>query len=295
MNVSKVLRELKNKYPGKTIINNNSSEIICEIEPSENHPEYSKALAVLDRSATHYHKITTETYKVLKGKLTVFLNGKRTVLKKGDECQIKPWTIHWAEGNETWFETYSTPGWASSDHILLGKEEQIHISPYDPSWPSKFNNEKKLIEKTLGTWIVGGVHHVGSTSVPELSAKPIIDIMVGVQDLEQAKSCIDLLAKIQYQFFPYKPEIMHWFCKPSLEHRTHHLYLMKPNSNAWNERIAFRDYLRTHPQIRQEYETLKFALAEKFKNDREAYTDAKTEFIQKIVKEALGKNGIVKK
>lgn len=178
------------------------------------------------------------------------------------------------------------PGWVPNDHILIGKEEQIHIHPYNPVWPSMFEKEKKLVETTLKEWIIGGVHHVGSTSIPGISAKPIIDIMVGVNNLEKAQACIPLLDTIHYSFFPYKPEYMHWFCKPSLEHRTHHLYLMEPTSNEWRARLAFRDYLRSHPQEKREYETLKKKLAEQFIDDREGYTDAKTEYIKKIVKKS---------
>lgn len=294
MNVSFVVKELVRRYPGKKIVKNNNdnpTEIICEVESSSEHPEYSKTISVIDKSAVHFHKLATETYKAMKGELSIFPNGKQTVLKTGEKYQIKPWTIHWAEGNETWVEICSTPGWTPDDYTLVGKEEQIHISTYDSTWPYRFEEEKKKIEKTLGLWIVGGVHHVGSTSVPGLSAKPIIDIMVGVKNLEEAKFCINLLATIQYQYFPYKSEMMHWFCKPSLEHRTHHLYLMDPISKAWTERLAFRDYLRVHPETRQAYEILKIALAEKFRDDREAYTEAKTEFIQRTIQKALRKSG----
>ncbi len=296
MNTVGVIKELEEKYPGKKIVKNNKdnpSEIICEVEPSSEHPEYSKAIAVIDKSITHFYKQTTEVYKVIQGELVLFLNGKKTILHKGEECSIKPWTIHWAEGNATWVEVSSTPGWIPNDHILLGKEEEIHIVSYDPSWSDKFEEEKRLIEKTLGSWIVGGVHHVGSTSVPGLSAKPVIDIMVGVKNLEEAKPCIDLLAKIQYMYFPYRPEIMHWFCKPSLEHRTHHLYLMVPTSREWKARLAFRDCLRTDTETRQKYEELKSSLANKFRNDREAYTEAKTEFIKSVVNKAIVKGKVL--
>lgn len=169
------------------------------------------------------------------------------------------------------------------------KEEQVHIVKYDPSWPEKFENEKMLVAQTLGDWIVGGIHHVGSTSVPGLPAKPIIDIMVGVKNLEEAKSFIPLLEAVQYYYFPYKPNEMIWFCKPSPYKRTHHLYLMETSHPQWEARLAFRDYLKTHPEEKKAYEQLKKGLAERFRDDREAYTDAKTEFVKSIVQKALGK------
>lgn len=292
MNKSRVIEELQKRYPGKKIMclpPDNPSEVICEVESSTEHSGYSNAVAIIDHSAPHFHKKSTEIYTVTRGQVALFLNGKKNVLTQGQKCTIPPWTIHWVEADEAWVETYSTPGWTPADHILLGKEEEIHIVPYDLSWSQQFETEKKLIEKMLGSRITGGVHHVGSTSVPGLSAKPIIDIMVGVANLEKAKPCIELLEKINYMYFPYRPEIMHWFCKPSLEHRTHHLHMMEEGSKAWNERLAFRDYLRTHADARQAYEKLKLSLAEKFRDDREAYTDAKTEFIQTTVARAMKK------
>jgi GrpB-like predicted nucleotidyltransferase (UPF0157 family) len=166
------------------------------------------------------------------------------------------------------------------------QEEPIHIVPYDPSWPARFETEKQLIIATLGTWITAGVHHVGSTAVPGLAAKPIIDIMVGVDNLNDARVCIPMLERIGYCYSPYRP-YMHWFCKPSPQRRTHHVHVMEPTDPHWEARLAFRDYLRTHPDTKGKYEQLKMKLAETFRNDREAYTDAKTEFIAGVVSRAL--------
>lgn len=166
-------------------------------------------------------------------------------------------------------------------------DEQIFIVPYDPAWPGKFEEEKKLIEKTIGEFVIGGVHHIGSTSIPGISAKPIIDIMVGVESLEKSKPCIELLEKIQYQYFPYKPDQEHWFCKPSPQHRTHHLHIIPTTHPDFKARLAFRDYLRNNPRYKNEYEDLKKNLAKKFINNRDAYTDAKTQFVNKILSKAL--------
>ena len=170
------------------------------------------------------------------------------------------------------------------------QDEQIHLVDYDPTWPDKFEKEKKLIEETIDPWIVGGIHHVGSTAIPGLSAKPIIDIMAGVKDLEAAKPCIKLLKEIDYCHYPYKPTQMIWFCKPSPEHRTHHLYLMVASYPEWKARLAFRDYLRNHNEAKEQYEELKINLVKKFSNDREAYTQSKEDFVRDIVSKALGDN-----
>jgi GrpB-like predicted nucleotidyltransferase (UPF0157 family) len=167
-------------------------------------------------------------------------------------------------------------------------EEPIRLADYDQHWPLRFESEKHLIEETLGTWIVGGVEHVGSTSIPGLIAKPTIDIMIGVEDLEAAQACIPLMERMGYVYSPYRADIMHWFCKPSFEKREYHAYLMEYGSHEWKLRVAFRDHLRTHPAVADAYVALKKDLAARFHDDREAYTDGKAAFIERISHEALG-------
>jgi GrpB-like predicted nucleotidyltransferase (UPF0157 family) len=166
-------------------------------------------------------------------------------------------------------------------------EQPIDIVPYDESWPSRFQQERAVLDHVLGNWIVGGIEHVGSTAVPGLAAKPVIDIMVGVDSLEVSRAAIPILSEIKYCYFPYRPDLMHWFCKPSPAVRTHHLHLIPFRSRLWTERLAFRDYLRAHTDIATEYSALKQRLAAQHRSDREAYTDAKTPFVERIVKLAL--------
>lgn len=168
------------------------------------------------------------------------------------------------------------------------KDQAIFLVPYNPSWPQKFEREKSLIEETIREYITGGIHHVGSTAIPGLSAKPIIDILVGVETLDSSRPCIDILQKINYMYAPYKIEYEHWFCKPNPEHRKFHLHLMPADSPEFKAKIAFRDWLRDYSGDREEYEKLKIGLAKKFKNDREAYTQAKTDFVKKILAKSLG-------
>ena len=120
MNTEKVITELSQKYPDKKIIKNNDenpTEILCEIDPATEHPERSIAIAVIDKSEPHYHKKSTETYKVLKGDLTIKINNEEHKLKEGDTLVIRPDNIHYAIGNETWVEVSSEPGWTQEDHI----------------------------------------------------------------------------------------------------------------------------------------------------------------------------------
>jgi len=122
MNKTKICDELNKQYPGKTIIclpADNPTEILCEIDPSSLHPDYSVAVSVIDRSITHVHKVTTEEYEVVKGSLDLYINGDKHILNQGDLITIKPGQKHWAEGNETWIKATSHPGWTPEDHILI--------------------------------------------------------------------------------------------------------------------------------------------------------------------------------
>ena len=167
-------------------------------------------------------------------------------------------------------------------------EERVHVVEYDPAWPARFEAERELLERVVAPWLEGGVHHVGSTAVPGLAAKPVVDIMVGVRDLEEARVAIPALAAESYCYFPYR-EYFHWFCKPSPQRREFHLYLIEPAHPQWRARLAFRDWLRTHPDTAAEYATLKYELAEQHGDDREAYTDAKEAFVERVVALALQK------
>jgi GrpB-like predicted nucleotidyltransferase (UPF0157 family) len=154
------------------------------------------------------------------------------------------------------------------------------LVPADPGWPVRFEVERVALEGAIGEWVIGGIHHVGSTAVPGLEAKPIIDILVGVRDLGTSRACFEPLARLDYQYAPYLPEEMHWFCKPDPANRTHHLHLVPVNSKRYRDELAFRDLLRENQDLAEEYAALKCRLAEHFPNDREAYTEGKTNFIR---------------
>jgi len=159
----------------------------------------------------------------------------------------------------------------------------VILEDYDNSWPSKFEEEKAFLLSVVGRWNYGSIEHVGSTAVPGLVAKPIIDVMFGVKSLEKSKPAIEVLVKHGYEYWPYKADVMHWFCKPSDAFRTHHLHLIPFESPLWQERIKFRDLLRLNSDLANEYANLKRALATKHKEDREAYTEKKWPFIQQAL------------
>lgn len=166
------------------------------------------------------------------------------------------------------------------------KQASVELSEYSPDWPSKFEAEKKFLLEVVGSYNHGSIEHVGSTSVPGLIAKPVIDIMFGVKSLEVSKSAIEILSSNGYCYFPYKGDVMHWFCKPSNEFRTHHLYLIPFQSPLWNERIKFRDILRNNKKVAEAYSALKIEMANRYKNDRELYTIEKWPFIKQVLESA---------
>jgi GrpB-like predicted nucleotidyltransferase (UPF0157 family) len=160
----------------------------------------------------------------------------------------------------------------------------IRIEPYDPVWPAAFESEREALEAAIGGWAVGGIHHIGSTAVPGLAAKPIVDILVGVEDLESSRACFEPLAGLEYLHAPYRAEEMHWFCKPHPERRTHHLHLAPVGGRRYADELAFRDRLRSDPETAAAYAALKRELAARFAEDREAYTDAKQDFIRRSLR-----------
>lgn len=168
---------------------------------------------------------------------------------------------------------------------------RIELVDYDPSWPKLFERERQLIEDAIGAWLIGPIEHIGSTAVPGIKAKPIIDIMAPVESLIASFEALPILATLQYEYWPYRADVMQWHCKPSDDCRTHHLHLVPLGSPRWNACIAFRDHLRTHRDAAAAYQELKEELAVRHEHDREAYTEGKTAFVSRIVALAGKVNG----
>ena len=168
-------------------------------------------------------------------------------------------------------------------------EAQVEVVPYNPAWPGMFLAEQSLLQAVLEPWLVGKVEHVGSTAIPGLLAKPVIDIMAPVRTLDEPEGLIEAAKTMGYLYYAYKPTEMHWFCKPSPAFRTHHLHVVPVASELWVQRRAFRDALRSSESLAQEYGQLKLRLAEQYKNDREGYTEAKAPFICAVLQGAHGR------
>jgi GrpB-like predicted nucleotidyltransferase (UPF0157 family) len=182
---------------------------------------------------------------------------------------------------------YTEDPWGNRLEILEPTDEQVRVVAYDPAWPDRFERERASLEQALGPWISGGIHHVGSTSVPGLAAKPTIDVMVGVRTLEEAWACFGPLAALGYRYAPYRPEEMHWFCKPDPSRRRYHLHLVPEGSRRFRATLAFRDRLRADRGVAERYQLLKRDLAQAHAADREAYTAGKADFIREQIEQAL--------
>lgn len=169
-------------------------------------------------------------------------------------------------------------------------KEKIDIVSYDPGWTSRFSTEARFLQNKFPK-IIKRIEHFGSTAVPNLSAKPIVDMLIEVTSLKDVKKkIVPLLVAFGYDYF-WRPEIdkppmYAWFIKRDKNgNRTHHLHMVEKDSKLW-ERLYFRDYLRKYSDTAREYQNLKTHLATKYSNDREKYTKAKTDFIVSVTKKA---------
>jgi GrpB-like predicted nucleotidyltransferase (UPF0157 family) len=177
----------------------------------------------------------------------------------------------------------------SNKHSRDDENALIEVVAYDPAWPSKFEEERAVLEGLLGPWLVADIEHVGSTAVPGLAAKPVIDIMVPVESLEASRGSIEAAGRAGYLYWPYKADVMHWFCKPSAAHRTHHLHIIPYESPLWFDRVRFRDALRSDSELAERYAELKLRLAGRHRHDREAYTEGKDDFVKAVLVVAGGR------
>jgi GrpB-like predicted nucleotidyltransferase (UPF0157 family) len=169
--------------------------------------------------------------------------------------------------------------------------QPIEVVAYDPRWPLRYQRERDRIAAGLGENAVA-IEHVGGTAVPGLPAKPVIDIMVGVPDIERAGQAVAGLINLGYQYVPelesQLPE-RRYFRRGTPE--THHVHMVAVSSDFWEEHLLFRDYLRTHPQAAEEFGKLKRGLANRFRFDRDAYRAGKVPFIDTVVDAARREAG----
>jgi GrpB-like predicted nucleotidyltransferase (UPF0157 family) len=165
--------------------------------------------------------------------------------------------------------------------------DPIVISDYDPAWVDRFEGERELLAEALRPHALR-IEHVGSTSVPGLAAKPIVDIAVSLRTLTVIPDVRILLAALDYRHrgeegMPGR----HCFCKPisppGRAHRVAQLHVTQVGSNDFRNHILFRDYLRAHPDARDEYAALKRTIAAEVDDDIAAYIAGKTSFVKRCL------------
>lgn len=165
--------------------------------------------------------------------------------------------------------------------------EEVIVIPYNPDWKNEFEREQDKIRLALKGLDVH-IEHIGSTAITGLGSKPTIDMMAGVFSLTLVtEQYIENLARIGYEYVvkPEFPERL-FFRRGQWRAGTHHLHVYKHQGQQWNNQILFREYLKNHPDTRDQYYSLKKVLESQFKHDRVAYTSGKADFIREVIRKA---------
>ena len=165
--------------------------------------------------------------------------------------------------------------------------QHITVLNYDPEWPLKYERERKAIAEILdGNGI--SIYHIGSTSVPGLAAKPIIDMMAVVRSLEKVDDARGKFSELGYEYLGEFGIAGRRYFRKGGDERTHQIHIFQ--ADDWNNierHLAFRDYMRTHEKERAEYAKIKTALAQRFPYDIDGYCDGKDAFFREMEKRAL--------
>jgi GrpB-like predicted nucleotidyltransferase (UPF0157 family) len=164
----------------------------------------------------------------------------------------------------------------------------VMVVPYSTAWPVLFEREAARLQKALAPWLTGPVAHVGSTAVPGLAAKPILDMLAPVADLDTARQAVPVLQALGYRHADHRPHEALWFFDQHGEDydtRKHQLHLTRSDSALWRERIAFRDALRADPSLSTHYQALKHSLAAGDGNLAD-YTGGKRDFVIAVLRVA---------
>lgn len=164
-----------------------------------------------------------------------------------------------------------------ADLIYRMTHDEIKLALYDEAWPVAFESERQRVVAALGELALA-VHHIGSTAVPGLSAKPIVDLMVEVRQLDHAQACIAPLAGLGYAFVDHPENTDRRFFRRGMP-RTQHLHIVETGSACFEDLLDFRDALRTDSALREDYQRLKTDLSQRYRCDRAAYTINKSAFV----------------
>ena len=174
--------------------------------------------------------------------------------------------------------------------------DEVQLVDYDPRWPAMFLAELAQLRAALPPGLIVAAEHFGSTAIPGLVAKPIIDILIAVASLHDARQrAVRPLAERGYAFWADNPKRDRLFfvkgLPPAAPQRTHHVHITERSGKMWLRRLGFRDYLRAHAEEAARYARLKLELAERYATDREAYTAAKADYIDSVLALAMRADG----
>jgi GrpB-like predicted nucleotidyltransferase (UPF0157 family) len=161
----------------------------------------------------------------------------------------------------------------------------IILVDYDPAWRDRFREQQARLSVLLKPWLAGRPEHIGSTAIPGLRAKPIIDVLAPVVSLADAEAAVVALEQDGWLFWPDDPNRNYrmWFLRPNPAARTHHLQVIQDDHPDVRALLLFRDALRRDPTLRETYAALKEGLAARHRSDRNAYSDAKSDFVRSVL------------
>jgi GrpB-like predicted nucleotidyltransferase (UPF0157 family) len=167
----------------------------------------------------------------------------------------------------------------------------VHLSAYDSRWPGRAAEYANELRPVLAPWLLGAIEHVGSTAVPGLVAKPVIDLMAQLTDLDVVvDQASGALGELGWRYVPPEFDRRPWRrflakVSPDGQHRLAHLHLMAPGAARWDQQLRFRDALRADPALRDRYAEVKSRLARAHADDRERYTDEKASFVTGVLRD----------
>jgi GrpB-like predicted nucleotidyltransferase (UPF0157 family) len=173
--------------------------------------------------------------------------------------------------------TRGWPAWATAP---------VEVAPADPTWAVRAASLRRSLEPLLASWLEGPIEHIGSTSVPGLPAKPIVDLMAPVGDLASLDGADAVLERAGWSLVPPDLDGRSWrrlYVLPEGDRRLAHLHLVEPTHTRWQEALRFRDALREDAALAEQYARIKRQAAQDHRDDREAYTEAKGAFVERVL------------
>lgn len=164
-------------------------------------------------------------------------------------------------------------------------KNKVRLEPHNPEWAKMYETEARELKRIFDSLAID-INHVGSTSIPNICAKPIIDIQVSLKRLEDFEQVRHIFEQSPYSVKPDPVPDEQLVRKGEETNRLFLIHIVEKGSDRYIDTLLFRDYLLSHPKVAKKYEALKIELATKYANDRPSYTTAKSDFIQDVIKQA---------